>query len=147
MPAPPASEQRRFIRHPVDIPIEVQVAERADARAFNVSHGGLALRLATELRAGNLVTLRIAIVDPVFETSARVAWCSACDRGFELGVEFLGADDAFRARMVEQVCSIESYRKTVSRTEGRSLTPEEAALEWIGRFASDFPEGGRADPR
>ena len=67
----------------------------------------------------------------------------ACRDDFELGVEFLNADDAFRARMVEQVCYIENYKLTVFREEGRRLSLEEAAREWISKFASDFPEEGK----
>jgi hypothetical protein len=78
----------------------------------------------------------------MFETKARVVWCSACEGGFELGVEFLAAEDAFRARMVEQVCYIEQYKKMVYQTEGRLLTAEEAAMEWIGKYASQFPDPG-----
>jgi hypothetical protein len=46
--------------------------------------------------------------------------------------------------MVEQVCHIETYRRTVAGTEGRELSAEQAALEWIAKFAASFPDpGGR----
>jgi hypothetical protein len=41
--------------------------------------------------------------------------------------------------MVEQVCHIENYKKEVYQTEGRLLTAEEAAVEWIHKYASQFP--------
>jgi hypothetical protein len=41
--------------------------------------------------------------------------------------------------MVEQICHIERYRNDVAQREGRQLTAEEAALEWISRYASSFP--------
>jgi hypothetical protein len=44
--------------------------------------------------------------------------------------------------MVEQVCYIENYKKMVYQTEGRQLTTEEAAMEWIGKYASQFPGSG-----
>jgi hypothetical protein len=142
------SGMRQFIRHPVDIPIEVSRAtEFAGARSYNVSLGGLALRCGAELEVGGIVQLRIPFVQPLFETKARIVWCRECEAGFELGVEFLDADDAFRARMVEQVCAIESYKKTVSQTEGRSLSTDEAAMEWIAKYASQFPDPGREDLR
>jgi len=37
------------------------------------------------------------------------------------------------------VCHIEDYRQSVSRIEGRQLSAEEAATEWIDRYARDFP--------
>ena len=138
---------RQLIRHPADIPIEVsRTAEfAAGAHSYNVSLGGLALRCASHVEAGHIVQLRIPFVQPLFETTARVAWCHECDDGFDLGVEFLDADDAFRARMVEQVCAIESYKNTVNETEGRTLSTEEAAMEWIEKHASEFPNPGHED--
>jgi hypothetical protein len=55
-------------------------------------------------------------------------------------VQFLDAADAFRARMVEQVCSIERYRREVRRREGRVLSGQEAAEEWIREHAARFPD-------
>jgi hypothetical protein len=42
-------------------------------------------------------------------------------------------------RMVEQVCHIEQYKKELFEDEGRALTGEQAAMEWIKRFAEGFP--------
>jgi hypothetical protein len=76
----------------------------------------------------------------VFESVAKVAWCRETEHGYELGVEFLDQDDAFRARMVEQICHIETYREQVQQTEHRELSPEQAAHEWISKFAEAFPD-------
>ena len=45
----------------------------------------------------------------------------------------------FRARMVEQVCHIEQYRHEILKNEGRKLSSEAAALEWIQKYAPLFP--------
>jgi len=133
---------RQYIRHPSDIPIEVvrgrDSIAPAPCRIHDVCYGGLAFNSSHEVEPGSLVEVRIPCVRPAFVTKARVAWCKAQAGGFELGVEFLDADDAFRARMVEQICYIENYRKSVYETEGRALTSEEAALEWIGKHAAQF---------
>ena len=134
---------RHFIRHPADIPIEVSAGNQlvhATRHIHNVSLGGLAFESDGELEPGIIVEVRIPFVRPMFETKARVVWCSAREGGFELGVAFLDPEDAFRARMVEQVCHIENYKKVVYQAEGRLLTAEEAAMEWIGKYASQFPE-------
>jgi len=133
---------RQFIRHPADIPIEVARNDPlppADLHACNVSFGGLAFQSHVELEPGAIVAVRILVVRPEFESKARVVWCHGRAAGFELGVEFLDVADAFRARMVEQVCHIENYKHEVYRAEGRTLTIEEAAKEWIGKYAADFP--------
>ncbi len=52
----------------------------------------------------------------------------------------LDADDgdAFQARMEDQCHQIEAYRQRVLRQEGRVLSPDEAGLEWVERFAEEF---------
>jgi PilZ domain. len=141
---------RHFIRHPTDIPIEVDSGEPAaqkPPRARNVSAGGLAIRSAGRLEPGRIVGVRISLLRPPFETNARVVWCVRRDEGYELGVEFLTLEDAFRARMVEQVCHIQTYKRKVLEAEGRALTDEDAAREWIDKHAADFPDVGVAqDP-
>lgn len=134
---------RQFIRHPAEIPIEVWREDHRSSGApstRNVSLGGLAFRSANRLDPGAVVEVEIPFVLPGFKTAARVVWCSPSSDAFELGVEFLDAEDAFRARMVEQVCHIEEYRRAVQRDEGRVLTVEEAASEWIAKYASRFPD-------
>ena len=136
-------EVRQFIRHPAEIPIEVSPGSQGRAfRSRNLGMGGLAFHAAHPIKSGSVVEIRIRLVRPLFKTRARVAWCQASASGFDLGVEFLDAEDAFRARMVEQVCHIEQYRKAVQQTEDRALTAEEAASEWIDKYAAQFPDPG-----
>lgn len=133
---------RRFLRHPADIPIEVKAHGQAAhdiQHTTNLSIGGLAFRCDREFSPGVLVDLCIPFVQPAFEVEAFVAWCRKSGDRFELGVEFLNQDDAFMARMVEQICQIETYQKEVYRAEGRLLTVEEAAAEWISKYAAKFP--------
>ncbi len=49
--------------------------------------------------------------------------------------------------MVEQVCYIEDYRRFVLMHEGRELSQEDAASEWIAKYAAQFPAIGIGDPR
>jgi hypothetical protein len=134
---------RQFMRHPANITIEVTAGAELDHAARcsrNVGLGGLAFQSDRPLAKGAVIELRIPIVRPAFETRARVVWCRESEAGYDLGVEFLDPNDAFRARMVEQICHIEDYRAGVFRSEGRELTAEQAAMEWIGKYASNFPE-------
>lgn len=143
--APPSTTRqnpRKFIRHTADVPIEVRTVEGGEAMAqgLNVSHGGLAFVSALCPSAEATIEITIPDVDPPFQAHARVAWCRPEGDGFLVGVQFLDASDAFRARMVEQVCTIERYRREVLDQEGRELTAQEAAAEWIGKYAGRFPE-------
>lgn len=132
----------RFIRHPTDIPIEVKShGQLSDDRpqTVNLSLSGLAFRCDREFTPGDIVDIRIPLVRPPFQVEARVIWCGEREQHFELGVEFLDQNDIFLARMVEQVCHIEQYRQDILRIEKRTLSSEEAAAEWIRKFASEFP--------
>jgi PilZ domain len=134
---------RQFIRHPVNIPIEIHERDSGEglrAESSNVSRGGLALQCDRAMTPGTIAHLRIDCVTPRFEASARVAWCLPSDCGYELGVEFMVPEDALRARMVEQVCYIENYRRRVQDTEQRAMTANEAAHEWIEKYGSRFFE-------
>ena len=164
---PSKSDVREFIRHTVDVPIEFRAIDpddvldigplptiaagqaggggRASAgTSVNVGFGGLAFQSNFCPRAGDLIELRIPSVEPPFVAKAKVAWCRPEDGGYLIGASFLDASDAFRSRMVQQVCAIENYRKDVKAKEGRDLTTQEASAEWIAKFANRFPTGGAA---
>jgi hypothetical protein len=133
---------RSYLRHPSDIPIDVLPADvdTGDSRALhNVSHGGLSFSAGRLYSQGEVVRIRIPLVSPVFEALGKVVWCHGSDGHFIVGVEFLDQVDMFRARMVEQICHIEHYKKTLRENEGRHLTSQEAALEWISKYANEFP--------
>ncbi|HEX8244513.1 MAG TPA: PilZ domain-containing protein [Longimicrobium sp.] len=135
--------RREFIRHTADVPIEVCAVDGGAGRTqqgVNVSVGGLSFVSDQELEVGSTIGIRITEVDPPFEARARVVWSSPEQGRHCIGVRFLDASDAFRARMVEQVCSIERYRREVEASEGRVLTSPEAAAEWIGKYAGRFPD-------
>jgi hypothetical protein len=128
------------------MPIEASLGGRLGAaevsQTYCIGVGGLAFRCGQMAEPGTFLRVRIPYVTPEFETDARVVWCRNHEGSIELGVEFLNCEDAFRARMVEQVCHIETYRRDVGDTEGRLLSAEEAAREWIGKYAATFPASG-----
>lgn len=135
---------RQFIRHAAGVPIEIRtVAGRPRRRqpSIDISEGGLSFVSDDEIPIGSTIEIRIGQVDPPFEARARVVWTRRQAKGHCIGVQFLDADDAFRVRMVEQVCSIENYRRRVEAEEGRILSRDEAAQEWITKYAGRFPGG------
>jgi hypothetical protein len=145
-PRDEARPARRFIRHTADVPLEIRTleGETRHTRGLDVGHGGLSFRSGEHVPIGSTIAVRIPDVDPPFEAGARVVWCRAEGDAHRIGVAFLDASDAFRARMVEQVCEIDRYRDQMLAEEGRELSRDEAAAEWIGRHARRFP--GASDP-
>ena len=53
-------------------------------------------------------------------------------------VGMISGQDAFRERMKQQCRLIRQYRQIVLRESGRLLSPDEAALEWIEKYAATF---------
>lgn len=134
---------REYIRHPADIPIEFQKDSPGTGHnetLANISQGGLAIHSHTALEVGEVILIRIPLHLPAYQARARVAWCHPSGVGFEIGAELLDPDEAFRTRMVEQLCYIEHYKQMVLRTQGRQLNGQEAALEWISKYAEQFPQ-------
>lgn len=134
---------RAYIRHPSDIPITITSATGSwprDTHALrNISFGGLSCAFGMYLKPGTLISLHIPFIKPAFEAQGKVVWCHSRAHGYDLGVAFMNADEAFRMRMVEQICHIEHYRYQMWISEGRELSAEQAARDWIRRFAADFP--------
>lgn len=137
------SPPRRFIRHTADVPIQVRAVPGQPARqqpGINISEGGLSFVSEEQIPIGTTIEIRIDEVQPHFEAHARVVWIRPQNGdGWCIGVQFLDAADNFRARMVEQVCAIDQYRRKVETEEGRKLDRAEAAQEWITKYAGRFP--------
>ena len=131
---------RQYIRHPADIPITVECQKIAKPRKLrDIGYGGLSFCSQERLDKGIKVSITIDMVSPPCNVVGHVIWCKPYEDQFELGVAFENEDDAFKTRMVEQICHIQQYKHDVLEREGRDLTNQEAALEWVERFAHTFP--------
>jgi len=134
---------RSYIRHPSDIPIQVdntstEVTNHGQM-LNNISHGGLSFISDVPVKIGLTIQLKIDSVTPAFEAEGLITHCNAEDGKYVIGIEFIRRDDLFVARMVEQVCHIEHYKREMALLEGRELSGEEAAREWIEKYAANFP--------
>lgn len=145
---------RRFVRHPAEIPIELEEslplvrrnrARAGEARAANavsmmqnLSVGGLCCEVDHPIAEGTSIQIRIPVVNPDYVGQGVVVWCKPQNCHYEVGIQFEREEEAFKSRMVEQICMIEQYRKRVRAAEGRDIDGEQAALEWISRYAGEF---------
>ncbi len=132
----------------MDVPIQVassrvedeqDIEENLDQTITNVSLGGLSFVSQTPLTVLDRVRITIPILERDNSLIGSVAWCEEADSGYEIGIKFEKSRDFFRMRMIEQICHIEHYRSEVLHTQGRELSAQEAAAEWISKFAGDFP--------
>ena len=135
---------RNFIRHPVSIPIEIDsgaIHGLSDEVLNDISYGGLKFFSHYKVPLKSVIHMRIPLDGKDTSISGRVVWCKpVAGKQFEIGVEFMGRDDAFRIRMVEQVCHIYQYMKDVAQNEHRKLNFKQASMEWIEKFAHEFPQ-------
>ena len=136
---------RQYIRHPSSMPIEFAVSnknrheEHYREKLTDVSTGGLSFYSAHKISPGKIVHVKIDVKPPPFNADGIVIWCHRVDDGYRIGLRFNDDDVAYSLRMIEQICHIEHYRGEVLRNEGRHLSSEEAAVEWIDRYAASFP--------
>jgi len=131
---------RSYIRHPTDIPIEVRLHRANEVCPMrNIGGGGLCFELEHPVPKGSTLHIRIPIRNEPFEADGVVVWCKRQNGHYEVGVRFSEEGSGFAVRMVEQVCHIEHYRRQALELEGRYLSREDAAREWIARYAADFP--------
>ncbi len=133
---------RKYMRHPTEVPIEVvqeQGLSRSMKTLHDISYGGLCFDSQTRLRKDFMVRIRMQLSDSVFEVLGQVVWCRKKAGSFEVGITFTGEDEANSVRMVEQICQIEKYRHQILKNEGRKLSSQEAAFEWIKKYAAGFP--------
>lgn len=135
-------EMRSYIRHPSSMPINVRLDEQSSDRSENLNNigfGGLSFTSQSSFEPGVMVSLSVPTMCGGIESSGRVAWCCQIDAGYEVGVEFMDAGDFYTVRMVEQVCHIEHYKIQELEKHGRELSSQQAAEEWIEKYADDFP--------
>ncbi len=132
-----------YIYHPTDIPTQISLCTKRNLSHNTASHSGkIGISVKTEhfYTLGTPLEVEISIQTPSFKASGHVSWCIPEKDGcFRTGIVFDDPDTAYAVRMIEQICHIEHYRKEVEQKEGRQLSSEDAAAEWIQHFAHDFP--------
>ncbi|WP_372738621.1 hypothetical protein [Neptunomonas sp.] len=132
-----------YIRHPNNIPAQISLSADTPISPNTTSHcGQIGISLSTDTfyAIGTALEIQISIYDPAFKATGHVAWCiPEKNNHFRTGLVFDDPATAYAVRMIEQICHIEQYRHEIEKAEGRHLSQEAAAHEWILRFAKEFP--------
>jgi hypothetical protein len=133
---------RQFIRHLSDVPIEYHLEgkwNRNKEPLNNISASGLSFRSKNHLAVNSEITVHIPCIEPVLKAKGIVVRCQKRKGYHDVAVKFLDKDSESIVRNVEQICYIEKYKNDVLKNEGRELSIEEAAAEWIEKYAKGFP--------
>ncbi len=146
-------ERRRYIRHPLSLPLEFRVMKKDSANrytgagmrgertaAINVSQGGLLFSSKKQVKSNSRILIKMPFQDKVFNVRARVVHCdkSLDTKLFHVGVCFERLSDAFKVKLIEQIYLICEYRDLRSIQLGRDVSLEEASREWIKRYSDRF---------
>ena len=105
----------------------------------NVGLGGLCFISHQFMPVGRCVSVSFPLLDNHCALEATVVWNRQHEKGFEVGLQFNDPDQLYCLRMIEQVFHIEHYRREVEKQDGRHISSEQAAREWISRYAGEFP--------
>jgi c-di-GMP-binding flagellar brake protein YcgR len=137
------NENRKFFRHPIKVPIQLTVVENGpavNARAEDLSQGGLAFFWPEPLPEGTRLQLSLPVEKQLFKMKTRVTHLQkeANTTLFKIGVCFEDAVSSFRAKLAEEILQIRAYREKMSLLRGHPLSEEEAARIWIDHNAEDF---------
>lgn len=150
---------RQFIEHPSTIPLEYRIKDISSVnrkkrlpktQAFAVKHTqtnlcGLRFNTNNYIKPKQWLRVHIPLKNQAFEADAQVLCCKPnlnadhSTQRYSVSVIFCNAKTAFSARMAEQVCYIEAYKHHVKEKEGRELSSDQAAIEWIAKHADQFP--------
>lgn len=139
-----ADNRRRFLRHPAGIPVVCRRRRHRDecpADLRNMGLGGMAFITTLALQPGDVVTIECPTLHAE-GLEGEVVWSDVLDDGtrrYRCGIKFQERSTFARARLVEQLARIETYRKS-QQAHGRPLARNAAAQEWIEREADKFPE-------
>ncbi|MDD5226555.1 MAG: PilZ domain-containing protein [Candidatus Omnitrophica bacterium] len=137
------NEKRNFFRHPIKVPIQLTRTENnnpENARAEDLSQGGLAFFWPEPIAEGTHLQLSIPVEKQLFKMNAHVTHSQKDESTglFKTGVCFEDSVSSFRAKLAEEIIQIRQYREKMSLLRGLSFSEEEAAKIWIDRNAENF---------
>jgi hypothetical protein len=108
----------------------------------DLGDGGIAFPSPRELPLESVVDVSLPIGDRAFSLAGSIASCQPNPAGgqYRIGVAFLHPMMSFRMKLAEQVLRIHELRREISDEQGRHVTTEEAAREWVTRHAEEFAD-------
>lgn len=136
-------EQTGFIHHPVGFPIEYKrlwFGFKDECGTASRSDIGLIFESDKYIRPGASIEITIPLRNELEKFRGKVVLVRNKGEYFEIGMWLQQQADASRARIVEQICHIESYLKDKKFKEGPYIiNRERVAEEWISKYASTVP--------
>ncbi len=143
-----AEERRRFIRHPVSLPLIYRVMKQGVGQAkqdlrsetVNVSVGGLLFPTKHSVQPNSMIEIKMPFENKVFNLKAKVVRCVSNPETklYDVAVSFFRLHEAFKAKMIEQIYLISEYRDLLNLQSNKEISLEEASRKWIKRYSERF---------
>lgn len=132
-----------FIHHPSAFPLSYKrLWFDKDKDSDNAQEIGLCFRSEKYLKPGISVEISIPLRGEEQKFRGKVVLVRNIGDYFEIGIWLTQAADVHRARIVEQICHIETYLRTKKHQEGPFVSNERVAEEWVSKYAAAFPSAG-----
>ena len=135
--------QTGFIHHPTGFPLDckrVWFGKEGDPDEPECRDIGLIFESEKYVKPGATIEVTIPLRNEIERFRGKVVLVRHNGDYFEIGIWLNRRSDASRARIVEQICHIETYLKQKKYREGPyNLNPDQAAKEWINEHAGSVP--------
>lgn len=142
-------EQRRYVRHPIRVPLVVRPKDGSPAflsRVGDLSEGGVSFGSPRPLPTGARLEVVLPVHHTRFALTGTVVSSVPLPELFRIGLSFQEPAMAFKLKLAEQALRIEELRAELSRARGAEVTRAEAAELWVARYAETFAAVFTASP-
>lgn len=140
---PIRDQQTGFIHHPSGFPLEFKrVRFNGFRRNEELGSGEVGLIFESEkyIKPGWTLEVAIPVRGELTRFRGKVVLVRHSGEGYEIGLWLRDGADASRARIVEQICHIETYMKERKYRDGPyNLNRDRLATEWIIQNAGSVP--------
>lgn len=126
------------IQHPDDVPVSFHPVSTS-LPMDHVLKQGISFRSNHFIEPETLIEFQIHTQEAEFSTRGQVSKCVRHQQHFHVTVQLLNHEQLHQLRMAEQLAYITHYQN-VQEAHGRQISPEEAAGEWILKYAAYFPQ-------
>ncbi len=133
-----------FIHHPSAFPLSCKrlwFHREKNQFSRNEKTIGLCFRSEKYMKPGIKIEISIPLRGEVQNFRGKIVLVRNMDDHFEIGM-WLKPADVHRARVVEQICHIETYLRTKRHQDGPFVADERVAEEWVNKYAAAFPSAG-----
>lgn len=140
---PVRDAQTGFIHHPASVPFEwkrIWFNTKQEVSETETANVGVIFNSEKYIKPGVTLEIIIPLRNETERFRGKVVLVRNIGDYYEIGLWLYHHADASRARIVEQICHIETYLQEKKYREGPyAINRDRVAAEWISKYASSVP--------